>query len=271
VSVRSFVRLGSGVSLQDVFYFQGSDASTPTYIKYSSDTLQVVVKDVKVMTIEEDGGQLHGSWNAETAIYTSDRRLKKDIQPLQRTLRGAISAAGLQPKEPPRFLEKGRKSTESQAPKSAPLPGAAGAAGGDGALWLLRQLRPVSYSFRKGAESKYMRFGFIADELESVVPQVVRGIGDKEVKDQKAVVYQDLIALLAAALQSLQTSFNSLSDEIQSMKRAKMARIQQEEKMKAERRAREAERKAKKKQRKRAQKERSTSVRLTQQAQKTGR
>jgi chromosome segregation ATPase len=61
----------------------------------------------------------------------------------------------------------------------------------------------VSYSFKKGAESKYMRFGFIADELESVVPQVVRSVGNQQVADQKAVVYQDLIALLAAAQQSL--------------------------------------------------------------------
>merc|ERR1719324_1447481 len=75
---------------------------------------------------------------------------------------------------------------------------------GDGALWLLRQLRPVSYSFRRGMDSKFMRFGFIADELESVVPEVVRRPGDREVTDQKAVVYQDLIALLAAASQSQQ-------------------------------------------------------------------
>jgi len=69
---------------------------------------------------------------------------------------------------------------------------------------LLRQLRPVSYSFRKGMDSKYMRFGFIADELESVVPEVVRRPGDRDVTDQKAVVYQDLIALLASASQSQQ-------------------------------------------------------------------
>merc|ERR1712070_892171 len=71
-------------------------------------------------------------------------------------------------------------------------------------MGLLRQLRPVSYSFRKGMDSKFMRFGFIADELESVVPEVVRRPGDREVSDQKAVVYQDLIALLAAASQSQQ-------------------------------------------------------------------
>jgi len=53
-------------------------------------------------------------------------------------------------------------------------------------------------------DSKFMRFGFIADELENVIPEVVRRPGDREVTDQKAVVYQDLIALLAAAAQSQQ-------------------------------------------------------------------
>jgi hypothetical protein len=48
-----------------------------------------------------------------------------------------------------------------------------------------------------------MRFGFIADELESVVPEVVRSVGNREVADQKAVNYQDMIALLAATAQSL--------------------------------------------------------------------
>jgi septal ring factor EnvC (AmiA/AmiB activator) len=75
----------------------------------------------------------------------------------------------------------------------------------------------VSYSFRKGAESKYMRFGFIADELESVVPQVVRTVGNKQVADQKAVVYQDLIALLAAATQSLSAASETQQSRINTL------------------------------------------------------
>ena len=30
-----------------------------------------------------------------------------------------------------------------------------------------RQLRPVSYYFKKGSESKYMRFGFIGQEVDT--------------------------------------------------------------------------------------------------------
>lgn len=170
--------------------------SANTYIREhvvgGDSTIKIFVGGTKSATFEGDGGVLHGSWDVETSLVTSDRRLKTDIVPLQRTLRDVIVPRG-----------------EKKAPASTVVPPAGMATGssrkdGDGALWLLRQLRPVSYSFRKGMDSKFMRFGFIADELESVVPEVVRRPGDREVSDQKAVVYQDLIALLAAASQSQQ-------------------------------------------------------------------
>ncbi|CAJ1353591.1 unnamed protein product [Effrenium voratum] len=70
---------------------------------------------------------------------------------------------------------------------------------------MLRQLRPVSYNFKQGSESKYMRFGFIADELESVVPQLIRTNPLKQgLTDVKHVSMIDLVALLTAAGQSQQ-------------------------------------------------------------------
>jgi hypothetical protein len=143
----------------------------------------------------------------------SDRRLKKDIMPLQRTLRDALSSA----------ISEGASdqaggavdAAGAQQPSGAKAaPQKPGTSAADSTLWLLRQLRPVSYSFKKGAESKYMRFGFIADELESVVPQVVRNVGNRnraDYEDQKAVVYQDLIALLVAASQSQTQKLDELS------------------------------------------------------------
>jgi hypothetical protein len=62
-----------------------------------------------------------------------------------------------------------------------------------------------------------MRFGFIADELESVVPQVVRTVGDQQVADQKAVVYQDLIALLFSGAQSLAGTATSQRQRIDAL------------------------------------------------------
>jgi hypothetical protein len=231
MSVRGFVRLGSGLSLSGGFRVteRYQFLKADSYIKEDSSAgLQVYVSGTKAMSIESDGGMLHGSWNVETAVVTSDRRLKQDIVPLQRTLRGAMGLtkaadAGMKGPTSPQAGPKrpGAPPTPSTAPASAP--------GGDGALWLLRQLRPVSYSFRKGAESKYMRFGFIADELESVVPQVVRRLGDRsDVADQKAVVYQDLIALLAAALQEQQGRMEALERSVE-MLRAEIRQSNQEE------------------------------------------
>jgi hypothetical protein len=208
VSLRRYVRLGSGLSL-------GGDLRVPNYIKFENANtymmetgsgLEFYVSGAKAMTMENDGGILHGSWNSESVFVTSDRRLKTDIKPLQRTLRQVVT---IQP------TPKASRQLSGAAPNN------------DGALWLLRQLRPVSYSFRKGAESKYMRFGFIADELESVVPQIVRTVGDRDVADQKAVVYQDLIALLAAAAQSQQSLIQELKSEM-ATSQSEMATSQQE-------------------------------------------
>jgi hypothetical protein len=183
-----------------------------TYIyEASGGAVEVWVKGSRAASFESDGGILHGSWHVDNALVSSDRRLKKDIVPLQRTLRGAMSSLpGV----------KDVKTDLQQSAPARPKDVVAGEKSGDGASWLLRQLRPVSYSFRKGAESKFMRFGFIADELESVVPQVVRNMGNKEVTDQKAVMYQDLIALLTTALQEQQRTLREQQKEMQDHQRS---------------------------------------------------
>jgi len=76
--------------------------------------------------------------------------------------------------------------------------------------WVLRELRPVSFNFKDGPEAKYSRYGFIAQELQQVLPGVVRGTGEEHLK----VVYQDLIALLTLAAQVLQDRVNQLSDAL---------------------------------------------------------
>jgi hypothetical protein len=195
MSVRGIVRLGSGLSLASTLRLGGTGGaqflSANTHITEDSGVLKITVGGATSATFESDGGILHGSWNVESAVVTSDRRLKTNIVPLQRTLRDVI-------------VPRGEQKAPSDGTTVVPAGGTAGKkTESDGALWLLRQLRPVSYSFRKGVDSKFMRFGFIADELETVVPEVVRRPGDREVSDQKAVVYQDLIALLAGASQSL--------------------------------------------------------------------
>merc|ERR1719215_782836 len=138
------------------------------------------------MTLHSDGGILHGTWLSEVAMSTSERRLKRGITDLSGTLQEIV----------PKSSEKYRRGRAQELPPGK-IPT------GDDALWVLRQLRPVSYSFKsRGPEAKYMRFGFIAEELETVIPQVVRDVGGKSNEVKKAVLYQDLIALLAAAAQS---------------------------------------------------------------------
>jgi uncharacterized coiled-coil protein SlyX len=210
-----------------------------TYVREVSNTLEVFVKGQRSATFEDNGGILHGSWNVASGLVTSDRRLKTNIAPLQRTLRDVIAPKAQAEKKVPPAGQSGLRGTAGQGTQ-----GTTGA--GDGALWLLRQLRPVSYSFRKGADSKNMRFGFIADELESVVPEVVRSAGDKDVTDQKAVVYQDLIALLAAATQSQQNVIEKQQNHMQALedRMKKLEEAKQEAMAKRARRSR--KRKAKK-------------------------
>merc|ERR1711896_86455 len=235
MSVRGIVRLGSGLSLASSLRLgdEGKQVmwtTATTYIREVSGDVTVYVGGSRSATFETDGGILHGSWNVESSLVTSDRRLKSNIMPLQRTLRDVI-------------LPRGEKKAPAAGGAGTGLATTGALAGGkkgagDGAIWLLRQLRPVSYSFRKGMDSKYMRFGFIADELESVVPEVVRRPGDKEVTDQKAVVYQDLIALLAAASQSQQKLIEQQQNRVEQLEAMqlrmmeKILKLEEEEKKK---------------------------------------
>eukprot|EP00929_Paragymnodinium_shiwhaense_P046669 TRINITY_DN23750_c0_g1_i7.p2 TRINITY_DN23750_c0_g1~~TRINITY_DN23750_c0_g1_i7.p2 ORF type:complete len:405 (-),score=90.30 TRINITY_DN23750_c0_g1_i7:773-1987(-) len=222
LSVRGMVRFGSGLSLAGVLKVKGDSATASPQTRFTADTTYMLEENsllkfftggAHTMTGENDGGILHGSWTVPANLVPSDRRLKRDITPLKRTLRAAMVDKTLATQGPP----SADVSTALATRMSAPAPAAAE---GSAPMWVLRQLRPVSYSFRKGAESKHMRFGFIADELESVVPQVVRRMGDRQVVDEKAVMYQDLISLLTSCLQEqtqkvedLERSFEELRQE----------------------------------------------------------
>lgn len=184
LSVRSFVRLASTVSSSATMVV---DFQSDTYLKSSSTAFSVYAGNTNAMIVDASGSavnQLLGIWNSDNDVITSDRRKKQGIQPLRRTLQEYI------------------KATEENA-----TGGPRAKAKGDGALWMLRQLRPVSYSFKKSSESKYMRFGFIADEVESVMPQLVRNLPDQNtgLMDQKGLALQDMLALLASAGQSQQS------------------------------------------------------------------
>jgi len=130
----------------------------------------------KVLSASSAGATLHGLWVSDNMLQVSDRRLKRSIRSLSEKAEGVGTKPG------------------THAPS-----------------WLLRQLRPVSYHFRRaGLKGKSQaapsaeRYGFIADEVQKVVPSVVYPVAYHGDADIKAVAYQDLIALLVAAQQGLQ-------------------------------------------------------------------
>jgi len=159
------------------------------------------------MSLANSGGVLHGTWVSDVTISTSDRRLKKNIKSIDQTL--------------------AQNYAEKEGASNKPEAGGADAGGrSSAATWVLRQLRPVSYNFRKGPEAKHMRFGFIADEIEQVLPQVVRELpgaqnssdesdADEKPENKKGIMYTDLIAVLTTVVKDFNHQLKTLKDRMQ--------------------------------------------------------
>jgi len=230
MSLRSFIRCGDSVSVGDALHFGAAN----TYIRYDSNNLETYVGGQKTMTLNAGTSSLHGTWTSETAVTTSDRRLKKNIQPIMTTIKDSYSRErGRSKIDSPESLINAASSIvvleddEDDFPmlndnnnattgNNATTTAAASTTGGSGekktpvVSWLLRELRPVSYNFKTGPEAKEIRFGFIADEIEKVLPQVVREIPDSSSRKKvpgegplKGIIYNDLIAVLTAAVKDM--------------------------------------------------------------------
>merc|ERR1712139_379478 len=200
LSLRSFSRFGSSMSVLD-FLHLGSSLSLRSFARigdYVSVTGALKVSGAITakynggsmgLTTSTTGGTLHGIRSSDNVVSASDRRLKRDILPLDETIRAEMRKAR---------PEAGDKPTAD-----------AGSESSQAVSWLLRELRPVSFTFRRGPESKFTRYGFVAQELERVLPTVVR-----EKDDYKHVQYQDVIALLTLTAQSQQDRLDSLEREV---------------------------------------------------------
>jgi len=191
LSIRSIARFGGEIQAYSKIVFGKAN----NYIEEtdSDSRLSFFVGGTRSMSMSNSGGVLHGVWQADVSISTSDRRLKKNIVPLEQTLKQN---------------QEGREATKEGV--SAP----------SATSWLLRQLRPVSYNFRKGSESKFMRFGFIADEMEKILPQIVRELPDQpepqegtegeKTEARKGIVYGDLIAVLTSVVKDFNVQLQAL-------------------------------------------------------------
>jgi hypothetical protein len=204
MSVLDFLHLGSSLSLRSFARFGSSLSVTGTlglggsqaYFRYDSSAIEAYVAGTKSLDITSTGGNLYGVWAAENVVQTSDRRLKTDIQDLGPAL------------------------GKSEDPVT----------------WILRELRPVQYRFRRGSESKETRYGFLADEVGEVLPALLRSVGDRGVgvdgdPDSQAaaaarphllgdevpvqgIVVSDLIALLVAQAKAHQSRLEQLSASV---------------------------------------------------------
>lgn len=197
LSVVDFVHLGCTVAVRGFARLGATLAVSGSTIRFGGNSKLVIAANkmdfyggsntVKGLAVTDTGGKLHGIWQADTTILTSDRRLKVDIRPLYDHLRRrmATSRAGR--------LDEVRGEGIGQ--------------------WLLREIRPVSFKLRGGAEAKRLRFGFIADELERVLPEVVRTDRAAAI-NKKGVIYNDLIAVLTTVVQLLSVDLGVLKDRV---------------------------------------------------------
>jgi len=189
LSLRCFFRLGSAVSLigncklgnsfsmyDNVWLAPGKVLTFPGGWTISWDTSNNEFSfktssssGSPPVVISTSGGRLHGTWATESIISASDRRLKREVEPLVK-----------------RFLN---------------VDGATVSA-------LLSRLRPKclhasgeQQGFSEEPPKTIGRDCFVldADDLEGIFPDVVRGTE----KDKK-IVYQDLLALLAMAAKERQ-------------------------------------------------------------------
>jgi len=191
MSVLDFVHLGSSLSLRS-FARVGSSLSITTALVMGS--ADIYYRTNKALTLSSTGGNLEGVWSSDNVISLSDRRLKKDIIPLEQTIHAE--------------MEKSRP--HSSRVSDAQTQGSAGSS--DAISWILRELRPVSFSFRRGPESKYARYGFVAQELGRTLPALSR-----EKDGYHHVQYQDMIALLTLTAKHQQERLDSLAETVEAL------------------------------------------------------
>jgi len=77
----------------------------------------------------------------------------------------------------------------------------------------LKRLKPVSYQFIEDQKNQ-QRFGFIAQELEEVIPELIR----KDELDNYSVSYLDMISILVKSVQEQQAVIEMQQKEIQAIK-----------------------------------------------------
>jgi hypothetical protein len=82
-----------------------------------------------------------------------------------------------------------------------------------GALECILRLRPVTFVWKY---TKDQSSGFIAHEVQEVIPRAVKG--EKDAPDHQSVHYTQLIPYLVAAIREQQDMIKELQDELNTLK-----------------------------------------------------
>jgi hypothetical protein len=91
------------------------------------------------------------------------------------------------------------------------------------ALEMVGQIRPVYYNWideRPTINPGHKEIGFLAQELEAVLPNVVTTASTEEYPDQKRVAYDRLVSLLIGAVNELNAEVRALKVEVDALKKA---------------------------------------------------
>lgn len=78
---------------------------------------------------------------------------------------------------------------------------------------VLKKLRPVSFKYKKQNESKFSNFGFIAQEIQEVLPTLVRESEDGYL----ALRNDDLVAVLTLGIQASETAVKRVDAKVASL------------------------------------------------------
>jgi hypothetical protein len=178
------------------------------------------------MTLTSGAGKLHGTWQYEASL-TSDRRLKNNVEPLVKeilrhnslALVHVSSASAGASRQEQKYSSPIARSIQwlndhSHEQASSALSITESRSHGNVTrlddtnylpvvVRLMRQLRPVSFRYKNNAESKHSRYGFIAQELESLVPSVIYSDGSSGLK---FIRYHDLLAVVTMGMQVLDST-----------------------------------------------------------------
>jgi hypothetical protein len=204
MSIRSFSRLGSSLSVYTTAHVHNTLKVGASKILQSGQDLSfyaLASGNRRALRLFDDGsnagGHLHGTWTSDSSVTASDRRKKFDINPLFREL---LKLSPAQEVEQATKLIADGQVTHAQEQT---------------VMQVLGKLRPVSYKYKHAAESKYSRYGFIAQEIEEVLPSIVH----KSPQDgMLSLRLDDLIAVVTLGIQSVDSRVMRLDEKLLTVK-----------------------------------------------------